>query len=64
MVPEFYDRFVRPVALARYLESLMSRTYLRDWQKAGFAEVARLMHTDRPSGEIAAAVVLRHIAGG
>ena len=36
-MPEFYDRFVRPVALARYLESLMSRTYLRDWQKAGFA---------------------------
>ena len=34
----------------------------RRWQKDGFAEVTRRMATDRPSGEIAAEVVLRQIA--
>jgi lipid-A-disaccharide synthase len=59
VVPEYYNQFVRPVALARYLENLMNRTPLRDWQKAGFDEVTRRMRTTRPAGELAAEIVLR-----
>jgi lipid-A-disaccharide synthase len=62
LVPEFYDRYVRPENLARHLEALFADTALRQWQKEGFAEVARRMATQRPSGELAAEVVLSHIA--
>ena len=58
VVGEFYDQFVRPAYLARYLEALFSDTGLRDWQLAGFDEVRRRMATDRPAGEIAAAAVM------
>ena len=58
VVPEFYDLYVRPNTLARYLETLFADTALRTWQKDGFAEVARRMATPRPSGEIAAEVVM------
>jgi lipid-A-disaccharide synthase len=58
IVPEFYDRYVRPENLARHLEALFADTGFRAWQKDGFAEVARRMQTLRPSGEIAAEAVL------
>nr|WIE89472.1 lipid-A-disaccharide synthase [Mesorhizobium sp. WSM4875] len=58
LVPEFYDQYVRPENLARQLEALFADTGMRAWQRAGFAEIARRMATDRPSGEIAAEVVL------
>jgi len=61
VVPESYNQYVRPRYLARQLEALFSDTAYRTWQKDGFAEVARRMATDRPSGDIAADVVLRHI---
>lgn len=61
IVPEHYNQYVRPRYLARQLESLFSDTANRAWQKDGFAEVARCMATDKPSGEIAAGVVLRHM---
>ncbi|MDH6229433.1 lipid-A-disaccharide synthase [Mesorhizobium soli] len=61
IVPEFYDRYVRPQNLARHLEALFSDTGFRAWQKDGFAEVARRMATARPSGEIAAEAVLAEI---
>jgi len=61
VAPEFYNRYVQPQHLARLLEQLFGDTSLRAWQKDGFAEVARRMATDRPSGEIAADVVLSHI---
>ncbi|TGR13271.1 lipid-A-disaccharide synthase [Mesorhizobium sp. M4B.F.Ca.ET.190.01.1.1] len=61
LVPEFYDQYVLPENLARQLETLFSDTGMRAWQKDGFAEIARRMATDRPSGDIAAEVVLRHI---
>ncbi len=61
VVPEGYNQYVRPRYLARQLEALFSDTAYRTWQKDGFAEVARRMATDKPSGEIAADVVLRHI---
>lgn len=61
IVPEHYNQYVRPRYLARQLESLFSDTAYRAWQKDGFAEVARRMATNKPSGEIAAGVVLRHM---
>jgi len=61
VVPESYNQYVRPHYLARQLEALFADTAYRAWQKDGFVEVARRMATDRPSGDIAADVVLRHI---
>lgn len=61
IVPEFYDRYVRPESLARHLEALFADTGFRAWQKDGFAEVARRMQTPRPSGEVAAEAVLAEI---
>ncbi|TJW81635.1 MAG: lipid-A-disaccharide synthase, partial [Mesorhizobium sp.] len=64
LVPEFYDQYVRPENLARQLEALFVDTGMRAWQKAGFAEIARRMATERPSGEIAAEVVMGCIRKG
>lgn len=61
LVPEHYNQYVRPRYLARQLEALFSDTAYRAWQKQGFAEITRRMATDKPSGQIAAGVVLRHI---
>ena len=58
LVPEFYQEYIRPEGLARQLEALFADTGMRAWQKSGFAEIVRRMATDRPSGEIAAQVVL------
>ena len=59
IVPEFYNFYVRPEHLARDLEALFADTAMRAWQKDGFAEVARRMRTEKPSGELAAEVVLK-----
>jgi lipid-A-disaccharide synthase len=61
LVPEFYNEYVKPNNLARQLEALFADSGMRAWQKQGFAEITRRMATDKPSGEIAAGVVLRHI---
>jgi lipid-A-disaccharide synthase len=61
IVPEFYDRFVRPGILARQVEALFIDGGMRDWQKAGFAEMRRRMATDRPAGAIGAEAVLNMI---
>lgn len=61
IVPEFYDRFVRPGILARQVEALLIDGGMRDWQKTGFAEVRRRMATDRPAGAIGAEAVLNMI---
>ena len=63
IVPESYNEYVRPHYLVRQLEALFSDTPYRAWQKDGFAEVARRMAVDRPSGDIAAGVVMRYIKG-
>jgi len=60
-VPELYDGYVRPQYIARALETLLSDTEMRRWQLSGFEEVRRRLATDRPSGEIAAGVVLSKI---
>ncbi|MFD2057933.1 lipid-A-disaccharide synthase [Mesorhizobium calcicola] len=61
LVPEFYNEYVKPNNLARQLEALFADSGMRAWQKQGFAEIARRMATDKPSGEIAAQVVMRCI---
>ena len=58
VIPEFYNEYVRPRYLARALEALFEDTPYREWQRQGFAEVAARLHTERPSGELAAAAVL------
>jgi lipid-A-disaccharide synthase len=58
VVPEFYDRYVRPQNLARHLEALFVESGMRAWQKDGFAEVRRRMQTDRPAGDLAAEAVM------
>lgn len=63
VVPEYIDDMVRPKYVARQLEALMDQTALREWQKAGFEEVRRRMHNDRPAGDIAAGLVLQTIQG-
>lgn len=62
IVTETYNQYVRPEWLARHIEGLFSDTGLRRWQKDGFAEVSRRMATARPSGEIAAEIVLERVA--
>jgi len=60
-VHEYYDDLARPGHLARALESLFDDTPARRWQLEGFEEIRRRLSTDRPSGEIAADIVLRHV---
>ena len=61
VAPEFFNGYVRPRMLARWLEALLDDTPARAWQKQGFAEVVRRMATERPAGEIAAEAVLGQI---
>jgi lipid-A-disaccharide synthase len=61
IVTEVYDRYIRAETIVRHMEALFGDTSLRAWQKEGFAEVARRMATDRPSGEIAAEVVRKAV---
>jgi lipid-A-disaccharide synthase len=58
VVPEFYN-LIRPEHHARDLEALLSDSAMRRWQLDGFEQVRRRMSTDRPSGEIAAHMVMR-----
>ena len=58
VVPEFFNEFVRPAYLARLLVRLWDDTPTRLAQREGFAEVATALATPRPSGEMAAEVVL------
>jgi len=59
IVLEVYNEYVRPEHLARDLEALSADTAIRAWYKDGFAEVVRRMHTDKPSGELAAEIVMQ-----
>lgn len=61
VIQENYNQYVRPQWMARYVEGLFEDSGLRRWQKEGFAEIARRLATERPSGEIAAEAVLKHI---
>lgn len=61
VVPEIYNEFIRPEQLARHVEQLWADTPTRAAQRQGFARVAEALHTAKPSGEIAADIVLRHL---
>jgi lipid-A-disaccharide synthase len=61
VVMECYNGQVIPGWLARHLEGLFADTGYRRWQKDGFAEVSRRMATERPSGEIAAEIVMKAV---
>ncbi|MDN2564699.1 lipid-A-disaccharide synthase [Aquibium sp. A9E412] len=64
IVPEHYNQFLRPNILVREIEQLWADTPMRRMQKAGFAAVARALATARPTGALAADVVLSRIAAG
>ena len=58
-IAEYYNEQVRPGHLARDIEGLLHDTPIRRWQLDGFDEVRRRLSTDRPSGDIAAEVVMQ-----
>lgn len=62
VIPEYYDRMIRPGLLARKLERLMIDGPDRAVQLEGYSEIADRMKTPRPSGELAADVVLEQIS--
>jgi lipid-A-disaccharide synthase len=61
VVPEYYNEFVRPGALARRVEQLSAVSLERAAQIEGFENIAAALATPRSSGEMAADVVLREI---
>ena len=62
IAPEYIDHFVRPGMLARQIEQLAADTPQRAAQLAGFDDVLQALATDRPSGEMAAEIVLSEMA--
>lgn len=59
VVPEYFNRYIRPQAMARQLERLMAHTHERAAQRDGFQAVIDRLAVDRPAGVIAAEVVAR-----
>lgn len=62
VIPEYYDKYLRPGLLARLLERLMNDTPERKSQMEGFREVERRMKTQMPAGDVGAQIVLAEIA--
>jgi lipid-A-disaccharide synthase len=58
VVPEYFDEFIRPTALARWIERLSMDTAERAAMLSGFDLIFERMSTPRPSGEYGASVVL------
>ncbi|MDB5525238.1 MAG: lipid-A-disaccharide synthase [Rhizobium sp.] len=58
VVPEYFDEFIRPTALARWLERLGTDTPDRAAMLTGFQEVFDRMATERAPGEHGAAIIL------
>lgn len=58
VVPEYFNKAIRPATLTRWFERLSSDTAQRRAMLDGFAIVQRRMATDRPPGESAAEIVL------
>jgi lipid-A-disaccharide synthase len=61
VVPEYYNEFVRPGMLARRIEQLAAVSLERAAPLDGFDDIALALPTPKPSGEIAAEIVLREI---
>ncbi|WP_439272772.1 lipid-A-disaccharide synthase [Pseudochrobactrum sp. HB0163] len=58
VIPEFFNEFVRAGMLSRQLEQLLREGPVRQAQMEGFKRIAEKMHTDKPAGELGAAVLL------
>jgi lipid-A-disaccharide synthase len=58
VVPEYFDEFIRPTALARWMERLSTATPERDAMLVGFDGIFDRMTTERPPGEHGAAIIL------
>ncbi|MBC8129657.1 MAG: lipid-A-disaccharide synthase [Rhizobiaceae bacterium] len=62
LVPEHFHEFIRPQAIARRLERLMTDTPERQAQVTGFAAIRRAMAVESAPGDAAAEIVLSEIA--
>ncbi|BDA84702.1 lipid-A-disaccharide synthase [Aureimonas sp. SA4125] len=61
LVPEHFHEFIRPEALARRLQRLLTDTPERRAQVEGFRDIRRKMAIDVDPGDAAAAIVLAEI---
>jgi lipid-A-disaccharide synthase len=61
VMPEYFDEFIRPAMLARWLERLGGDTPDRTAMLAGFQSVFDRMETEEPSGALGASIVLNLI---
>ncbi|WP_026623280.1 lipid-A-disaccharide synthase [Ensifer sp. WSM1721] len=61
VVPEYFNKMIRPAVLTRWFERLSSDTAQRRAMLDGFALVQQRMATDRPPGEKAAEIVLEYL---
>jgi lipid-A-disaccharide synthase len=61
VVPEYFDEFIRPTALARWMERLSAPTPEREAMLAGFEEIFDRMATELPPGAQGAAITLELI---
>jgi lipid-A-disaccharide synthase len=61
VVPEYFNKAIRPATLTRWFERLSSDTPQRRAMLDGFAIVQQRMSTDRPPGERAAEIVLDYL---
>lgn len=61
IVPEYFNKAIRPAALTRWFERLSGDTPQRRAMLDGFAIVQSRMSTTRPPGERAAEIVLDHL---
>ncbi|RCL03730.1 MAG: lipid-A-disaccharide synthase [Candidatus Tokpelaia sp. JSC161] len=58
VVPEYFNEFVRPGILSRHLESYLTNSLSRRAQVENLKRISVLMHTAKPSGEIAVETIL------
>ncbi|MDK1492238.1 lipid-A-disaccharide synthase [Sinorhizobium sp. 7-81] len=61
IVPEYFNKAIRPAALTRWFERLSIDTPQRRAMLDGFAVVQRRMATDRPPGDKAAEIVFDYL---
>jgi lipid-A-disaccharide synthase len=64
VVPEYFDEFIRPTALARWMERLSTDTPERSAMLSGFDTIFERMSTTEPPGMHGAGIVLDLVAGG
>lgn len=59
VVPEFYNSYVRAPMIARQIETLAAPSFARQAVLDGYRKIREAMSTTKPSGELAAEVVLK-----